>query len=97
MSSIDEYFGLNEPEKKEPKQEKSLQERVNAISEIGELCLGKTSDYFEEAFKGLEPDPVTDRVIEEMFTESVLEPETEDDMDYTMKCYSDRLSEIMNA
>ena len=97
MSSIDEYFGLNEPEKKEPKQEMSLQERVNAISEIGELCLGKTPDYFEEVYKGLEPNPELDKEIEKMFTESVLEPETEDDMDYTMKCYSDRLSEIMNA
>ena len=97
MSSIDEYFGLNEPKKKEPKQEMSLQERVNAISEIGELCLGKTPDYFEEVYKGLEPNPELDKEIEKMFTESVLEPETEDDMDYTMKCYSDRLSEIMNA
>ena len=96
MSGIDEYFGFNEP-KEEPKQEKSLQERVNAISEIGPLSLGKTSDYFEEAYKGLEPNPELDKEVEEMFTESVLEPETEDNMDYTMKCYSDRLSEIMNA
>ena len=95
MSGIDEYFGYNQPEKKvEPKQEKSLQERVNAISEIGSLNLGKTSDYFEEAYKGLEPDPELDKEVEQMFMESVLEPEEE--MDYTMKCYVDRLSETLN-
>ena len=96
MSGIDEYFGFNEPEDKvEPKKELSLQERVNAISEIGELSLGKTSDYFEEMYKGLEPNPELDKEGEEMFTESVLEPEEQ--MDYTMKCYVDRLSETLNA
>jgi hypothetical protein len=95
MSGIDEYFGYNQPEEKvEPKKELSLQERLNAISEIGPLDLGKTSDYFEEAYKGLEPDPELDKEVEQMFMESVLEPEEE--MDYTMKCYVDRLSETLN-
>ena len=92
---INDFLGVNKP--KEIKKELSMQERLNAISQIGPLSLGETTDYFEEAYQQINPDPETDKEIEQMFTESVLEPETEDDMDYTMKCYSDRLSEIMNA
>ena len=53
MSGIDEYFGFNEPEEKvEPKQEPTLQERVTRLSEG--LSLGKTTDYFEEAYKHID-------------------------------------------
>ena len=56
MSRIDDYFGFNEPEKKEEpiKEEKSLQERVSTLSEG--LSLGKSAEYFEEAYKQVVPE-----------------------------------------
>ena len=52
MSGIDEYFGYSEPEKKvEPKkEEKSIQERVNAFKGSSEFALGKSAEYFEETY-----------------------------------------------
>ncbi len=69
---INDFLGVNKP--KEIKKEMSMQERLNGISQVGPLSLGKTSDYFEEAYKQIEPDPETDKEIEQMFTESVIEP-----------------------
>ncbi len=69
---INDFLGVNKP--KEIKKEMSMQERLNGISQVGPLSLGKTSDYFEEAYQQINPDPETDKEIEQMFTESVIEP-----------------------
>ena len=78
MSGIDEYFGYSEPVKKEePKEEKSIQERVNAFRGSSEFALGKSAEYFEETYKKIvpEPNPELDKEIEEMFYESPIEPQ----------------------
>jgi len=97
MSSIDEYFGLIEPDNKvEEKKEKTLAERSTSLGE-GLLSLDKTSDYFEETYKKIEsiaPEMTHEEMLDEAHHR---EQVNEDEMDYTMRCYSDRLSEIMNA
>ena len=62
MSSIDEYFGFNEPNKKVEPEQKSLSDRSKGMSD-GMLRLNKTSEYFEEAYNLIEPEPIQEEFI----------------------------------
>ena len=72
-NKINDFFGLEEPEKKdEPKQEKSIQERVDAFRGSSQLALGKSTEYFEEAYKLVEP-TITDELVKEVEEETFYE------------------------